>query len=79
MNIQNFQNYANAVIASGSTPKAKEFAKSVISKIESKGSDWIAQNAKKLQIEVDFSTCNESAPVADNRIFYIQKWQLALI
>lgn len=76
---QVFQKTAEAVISSGSTPKAKEFAQTLVSKIEAKGEAWIESNFTKLGLFSDFESLEKNAPVADNRIFYIKKWQLALV
>ena len=77
---ESFKSIASEVVRSGKTEKAKEFAQSVILKIEAKGAEWIESNFSKLGlIEGGAPAIEDISPVADNRIFYIQKWQMALI
>jgi hypothetical protein len=81
--LETFREVARRVIESGRTEKAKAFAKKVRDQILSKGEDWIEGNKTPLEIgELNFAEYadgnGEIAPVEDNRLFYLQKWQVVL-
>lgn len=78
-----FNKTAERVIASGTTEKAKEFAEKVRAQILEKGEEWIERNQDALEISLaNFAVyadgAGEIAPIEDNRLFYLEKWQLAL-
>ncbi len=74
---------ANRVITSGKTKNAKNFATKICDQILNKGIKWIKKNKDALGIsEINFAMyadgSGEIAPIEDNRIRYLEKWQLAL-
>jgi hypothetical protein len=78
-----FTETARRVIESGATEKAKSFAEKVHDQVLAKGDDWIEKNKMALEItHLNFAEyadgSGEIAPIEDNRLFYLQKWQLAL-
>jgi len=76
--VSNFNSIAAELIASAPTEKARAFAEKVIGLVNARGADWIEANAIKLHVTLSADQVRASAPVADNRIFFMQKWQLAL-
>lgn len=84
MNTQEiFNETARRVIESGKTEKAKAFAEKVRAAVLEKGPEWMEEHKGELQIsEANFSVyadgSGEIAPIEDNRLFYLEKWQMAL-
>jgi len=74
----NFNFVANELVKSAATPKAADFANKVIGQIESRGDEWIEANIDVLGLKHFNIACNSVAPVADNRIFWMTKFQIAL-
>ncbi|MDP1586619.1 MAG: hypothetical protein Q8M07_02650 [Prosthecobacter sp.] len=84
MNTQEiFNETARRVIESGATENAKAFATKVRDRILANGDEWIEKNKFALEIsQLNFSKyadgSGEIAPIEDNRLFYLQKWQMVL-
>ncbi len=73
----NFASLAELLIRSAPTQKAVDFANKIISQIEARGPEWMAQNAVELQLLDDHK--NDFCPVADNRGLFMAKFQTALM
>lgn len=73
----NFASLSALLIQSAPTQKAVDFANKVIAQIEARGSEWVAKNAAELQLLSDHK--NDFCPVADNRVFFMTKFQTALM
>ena len=84
MNTQEiFNETARRVIESGKTEKAKVFAEKVRDRVLEKGPEWMEEHKNDLKLsETNFAVyadgSGEIAPIEDNRLFYLEKWQLAL-
>lgn len=76
--VENFNSIAAELIASAPTEKARAFAEKVAAQVAAKGDEWIVANVFKLACEMSADMTRHTAPVADNRLFFMQKWQLAL-
>lgn len=76
--VSNFNSIAAEVIASATTEKARAFAEKVVAAITANGDEWIVANASKLHVTLSADSVRQTAPVADNRLFFVQKWQMAL-
>lgn len=74
----NLISIADEVIASATSDNGRAFAEKVVAAILAKGNEWIQDNAVALNIGLSADAVRETAPVADNRMFYIKKWQLVL-
>jgi len=78
MKNQNFNFVAAELVKSAPTQKAVDFANKVIGQIEARGDDWIEANIEELGLKFFRIDCDTVAPVSDNRIFWITKFQVAL-
>lgn len=74
----NFRSIAKEVIESAPSEKARAFAEKVIGQIEARGQEWIMSHAAALHCELSADECRNMAPVSDNRLFFMQNWQMAL-
>ena len=75
---ENFIIAAKILYDSAPNEKAGEFVSKLAGRIAAKGEAWINANATKLHIS-DVEVSDQSiAPIADNRLFYLAQWQLAL-
>lgn len=75
--VANFEEISRQLMASAPTERAAMFADKIISGVRAKGGEWIAQRAFDLQ--VNFVPGEAMFPVADNRTYYISRWQMALL
>lgn len=76
--IENFHSIAAELINSAASDKARAFAEKIVLQIEAKGEEWI--NAHKAQLYITMHASQQTAaPVADNRVWYLGKWQMALL
>ena len=73
--LNNFETIATELISSGTTEKAKVFASKICDQVRAMGGDWITENALKLSLTFSASEQKDIAPVADNRIWYITRFQ----
>jgi len=74
--VSNFESIAAELVRVAPTQKAADFALRTADKIRARGPEWIAAHVNELHI---YSSNEEQYfPVADNRIFFIEKWQMAL-
>ena len=78
----NFVTLADLLIRTAPSQKAVDFAYRVFEKLEARGAEWMAANAVELQILGHFGSVAEDArtpaPVADNRAYYMAKFQTVL-
>jgi hypothetical protein len=75
---ENFEGIAAALEAAAPTEKGRTFAAKIAAQIRANGAEWIEANHVSLHIDMSVKECEELAPVADNRLFFMQEWQLAL-
>lgn len=74
--VQNFESIAAELVRVAPTQKAIDFANRVADKVRAKGADWIAAHESDLHI---YSSASEQYfDVASNRLFFLEKWQVAL-
>jgi hypothetical protein len=73
----NFEEISRQLMASAPTEKAAAFADKIIRGVRAKGAEWIA--ARAFDLQVNFVPGHEMFPVADNRTYYISRWQMALL
>jgi len=75
----NFEIAVEALYNEAPSEKARAFVERLAAQIRAKGEDWIAARVIELHItdvEVsDSAECN----IEDNRMFYLERWQLALL
>lgn len=71
--MKNFNYAAQQVIDSGINERAKYFAEKVVAQIKARGSDWIGKHIEPFCAESD------STPIADNRLYFLQQWQMKLL
>lgn len=76
--VQNFNLIATELLASASSEKARAFAEKVIKQAASKGDEWITARAKELALSHSPAELASISPVADNRLWFLTKWQTAL-
>lgn len=74
--VNNFNSIAAEVIASATSDKARAFAEKVVASIAARGESWIEKNAAALSVTLSADQLRDAAPVADNRLFFLKKWQL---
>jgi len=74
---KNFESLAALLIASAPSQKAIDFAQKVLNQARERGAEWLAANAVELQLLDDHK--NDFCPVADNRGFFMAKFQMALL
>jgi hypothetical protein len=75
--IENFRSIAEALYDEAPSAKAREFCLKVTEAIEAKGEAWIIENAGKLELQLSAEQW-VSAPVEDNRLYWLTKWQQVL-
>ena len=73
--LNNFETIAAELISSGSTEKAKAFATKICDQVRVMGGDWLISNAGKLSLSLSAQEQKDIAPVCDNRIWYITRFQ----
>ena len=76
--IKNFEIAAEALYNEAPSEKARAFVEKIAGQIHSKGEDWIAARVTELHI-TDVEVSDDAVcPIEDNRLFYLERWQLAL-
>lgn len=75
--IQNFKEISQELYATAQTDKARAFCEKITKQIEAKGDAWIIEHEKELGITFSVSE-QKSAPVADNRTWFLSQWQKAM-
>ena len=76
--IKNFEIAAAALYNEAPSEKARAFVEKIAGKIRANGEEWITSRATELHI-TDAEVSDEAVcPIEDNRLFYLEKWQLAL-
>lgn len=74
--VQNFESIAAELIRVAPSQKAADFALRVADQIRAKGAEWISAHEGELHI---YSSADEQYfDVASNRLFFLEKWQVAL-
>lgn len=76
--VENFKSIAEEVIASAASEKARTFAEKVVGSVLARGEEWITENSGALHVGLNADQIRSSAPAADNRLFFLSKWQMAL-
>jgi len=76
--IKNFESISEILIYGAPTEKSRIFAEKLVNSIREKGTDWIFNNAQKLNVTMSPESFSELFPVQDNRNYYLVNFQLAL-
>jgi len=77
--IKNFEIAVEALYNEAPSEKARAFVEKLAGQIRAKGEDWIAARVTELHItDVEVSD-SAVCPIEDNRLFYLERWQLALL
>lgn len=74
--LQNFESIAAELVRVSPSQKAADFAVRIADQIRAKGEAWISANESALHIYS--SAADQYFDVASNRLFFIEKWQVAL-
>lgn len=77
--IKNFEIAVKALYNEAPSEKARAFVTKIADQIRAKGEDWIAAHVTELHISDVEVSDNAVCPIEDNRIFYMERWQLALL
>ena len=76
--IKNFEIAAEALYNEAPSEKARAFVEKIASQIRAKGEDWITARVIELHV-TDVEVSDDAVcPIEDNRLFYLERWQLAL-
>ena len=76
--LSNFEVAAAALHNEAPTEKARVFVDKLAAAIRAKGEGWIQSHVTELHI-TDAEVADDAAcPIEDNRLFYIERWQVAL-
>jgi len=71
------------LLATAPSQKAADFANRLFAQVNERGAEWMAKNAAALQILSPFGDVEadrrSAAPVANNRAFYLGKFQILLV
>ncbi len=73
-----FNDHANVILESATTPAAHAFAAKVIGQIAARGEEWIEEHKEDLKVRGPVYGPESEAPTADNRTYFLTHWQLAL-
>lgn len=73
-----FNEHAETIINAAPTAKARAFAEKLVAQVKARGQEWIEANADALQVRLPVWGAESAAPTADNRLFFLTHWQLAL-
>ena len=76
--IQNFKEISKELYATAQTDKARAFCEKITKQIEAKGEEWIISHETELGIHYSVAEQKVSAPVAENRTWFLSQWQKAL-
>jgi len=76
--VENFEIAAEALYNEAPTEKARAFVDKLANKIRDKGEAWIEANAIKLHI-TDIEVADHEVSIEANRLFYLERWQDALL
>lgn len=76
--VENFEIAAEALYNEAPTEKARAFVDKLANKIRDKGEAWIEANAIKLNI-TDIEVADHEVSIESNRLFYLERWQDALL
>jgi hypothetical protein len=74
--VENFEEIVKQLIASATEQRAVDFVNKVAGQIRAKGNDWIEINKNELQVAF---VPGALIPVSANRLYYIGKFQMALL
>lgn len=74
---ENFESVVAELIGSAATDKARAFAIKVTDQARARGAEWLKANEFQLCISMPASQ-QVMMPVADNRLYIITQFQLAL-
>lgn len=76
--IKNFEIAAEALHNEAPTEKARAFVDQLAAQIRARGNDWIAAHVTELHITDGEVSDSCPFPIEDNRLFYLERWQIAL-
>lgn len=77
--INNFEKAAEALYNEAPSEKARAFVEKLAAQIRAKGEDWISAHVTELHITDNEVADNSILTIEDNRLFYLGRWQLALM
>lgn len=76
--LENFESIASTLYAECPSEKARFFADKVFNAIRARGNEWIIANSDKLHLKFSAPEMEATAPVEDNRLWWMAEWQKAL-
>lgn len=74
--IKNFESIVTELAKIAPTPKAVAFVEKLAAQIRARGDSWIEANEIALHINSDAE--NQYFEVSANRLFFLERWQVAL-
>ena len=77
--IRNFESIAVALHDEAPTERARLYIESLVDRILNKGPNWIDAHSDILHIHESADQLENTFPVEDNRLWFIEQWQMALM
>ncbi len=77
--IRNFESIAVALHDEAQTERARLYIESLVGRILNKGHNWIDAHSDMLNIHESADQLENTFPVEDNRLWFIEQWQMALM
>ena len=77
--IRNFESIAVALHDEAQTERARLYIESLKAKILNQGPNWIDAHCDMLKIHDSAEQLEKTFPVEDNRLWFIEQWQIALM
>lgn len=75
---RNLESIAVALHDEAPTEAAREYIEILLDNIMDRGSNWIDAHADMLHINSSAEELESTFPVEDNRLWFIEQWQMAL-
>jgi len=76
---KNFEIAVEALYNEAPSEKARAFVEKLAAQIRAKGENWIAAHVTELHITENEVGDDFYFTIENNRLFYLQRWQLALL
>ena len=77
--IRNFESIAVALHDEAPTERARLYIESLVDRILNKGPNWIDAHSDMLNIHESADQLENTFPVEDYRLWFIEQWQMALM
>lgn len=77
--MKNFEIAVEALYNEAPSDKARAFVERVAAQIRAKGNEWIEGRATDLHITDAEVSDSAIVTIEENRLFYMEKWQMALL